>query len=415
MSISRKSSQLLIDFGATHFKVAVSTNGKVTEQTVQRVSTLLKHDGVSRFYQVEDIKRLMDNAVVFRHEKTRLNGIYISTQMSCGYGICDGQEVTPVVSWQDRTSKFDIQSVGKSRLRSMGNDLKIGSPVLAIDSYLPSLNISKPIEIDTLGGLLVRHLDNDSSSLRHVTDGCSLGGYDLFSSPPKSLPEFGNYQLPILSETIEAIGQAPQLGLAQIYTPIGDQQASLLGAGLISGEIGVNIGTGGQVASITSSPSPIGKFQVRPYFAGEYLRTITHLPAGRVVAAYYEHWVGKFGGSFEQFLSLADNPVPEHMNIGLELEVTESEAIRRLALGLLQSPSLLPALLSRSLVGVYSSAIETLGLELNQKLVFAGGLGTKFKAFQKGLGERLGLSFRIHKGQDSSIEGLNKLASSIHG
>ena len=68
------------------------------------------------------------------------------------------------------------------------------------------------------------------------------------------------------------------------YTPVGDQQCALLGVGLRRGELSLNIATGSQASQRVDSCVP-GSFQVRPYFQGDFLRTITHLPAGRALNA----------------------------------------------------------------------------------------------------------------------------------
>ena len=70
------------------------------------------------------------------------------------------------------------------------------------------------------------------------------------------------------------------------YASVGDQQAALLGALLEPGELSVNIGTGSQVAMISSTiADDSNEAQTRPYFDGRFLRTITHIPGGRALSA----------------------------------------------------------------------------------------------------------------------------------
>jgi sugar (pentulose or hexulose) kinase len=64
------------------------------------------------------------------------------------------------------------------------------------------------------------------------------------------------------------------------FPAVGDHQAALLGAGATEGELSINISTGSQVALIEREPR-LGNYQTRCFFNGEYLNTITHLPAGR--------------------------------------------------------------------------------------------------------------------------------------
>lgn len=64
------------------------------------------------------------------------------------------------------------------------------------------------------------------------------------------------------------------------YAALGDQQCALKGAGLKRNELSINISTGSQVSRRTATFEP-GPYQSRPYFDGDFLNTITHLPAGR--------------------------------------------------------------------------------------------------------------------------------------
>ena len=77
---------------------------------------------------------------------------------------------------------------------------------------------------------------------------------------------------------------AGQWNGADCYASVGDQQCAIAGALLDSGELSVNIGTGSQLSMIeeTMVDTPL---QLRPYFDGRFLKTITHIPGGRALAA----------------------------------------------------------------------------------------------------------------------------------
>jgi sugar (pentulose or hexulose) kinase len=70
---------------------------------------------------------------------------------------------------------------------------------------------------------------------------------------------------------------------APCYASIGDQQCAIAGALLEDGELSVNIGTGSQLSMI-DDPGVATHLQLRPYFDGRFLRTITHIPGGRALA-----------------------------------------------------------------------------------------------------------------------------------
>lgn len=88
---------------------------------------------------------------------------------------------------------------------------------------------------------------------------------------------------PDLRDTSQVIGIA-RIGDASLpcYAPAGDHQTSLAGTLLEPGELSLNISTGSQ-ASLLTRALQHGACQVRPYFDGLYLNTITHIPAGRAL------------------------------------------------------------------------------------------------------------------------------------
>jgi sugar (pentulose or hexulose) kinase len=67
------------------------------------------------------------------------------------------------------------------------------------------------------------------------------------------------------------------------YTPIGDYQCAMAGSLLRYGELSLNISTGSQV-SLLKPRLEFGNYQMRPFFDGRFLATITHIPAGRALA-----------------------------------------------------------------------------------------------------------------------------------
>jgi sugar (pentulose or hexulose) kinase len=69
-----------------------------------------------------------------------------------------------------------------------------------------------------------------------------------------------------------------------VFAPVGDYHVSQVGALLEADELSVNVSTGSAVIQIAAR-CEIGDFQTRPWFDDRYLKTITHLPAGRALTA----------------------------------------------------------------------------------------------------------------------------------
>lgn len=170
---------------------------------------------------------------------------------------------------------------------------------------LPSTNLyylKKDIPIEkyerlyfyTLGDFYIRTLSGCQPAV-HETNAAATGLYDLFAkkwnvSLIRSI--LGDMEKSIVFPEIYA-GQDPIVlekdKITYYFFPaLGDQQAALLGSHLIGeGELSLNFGTGAQMSVLTKDIVYSGRFQIRPYFNGYYIKTIPHIPSGRVLNIYF--------------------------------------------------------------------------------------------------------------------------------
>jgi xylulokinase len=200
-------------------------------------------------------------------------------------------------------------------------------------------------------------------------------------------------------------------GGSPVFTPVGDQQASLLGVGLREDEVAVNVGTGGQVARILREFSYGTHYQTRPYFEDLFLATITHLPAGRLVAEYFKIWTQSFKFSFREFLEFSSPQVAIPASIPpLELDVNNKKALVDASRAHMHVPHSLPTELSKTLAAIYARAIEEVDPGGKKKIVFAGGLGSAFADLQRRISKATHREIRVSSSLESTISGLSKLA-----
>jgi sugar (pentulose or hexulose) kinase len=95
----------------------------------------------------------------------------------------------------------------------------------------------------------------------------------------------GEVQWPRIVPQGSVIGEWCHAGRSlPVFAPVGDYHCSQVGALLEPGELSVNISTGSAVIQIAEG-AETGEFQTRPWFDGCYLKTITHIPAGRALNA----------------------------------------------------------------------------------------------------------------------------------
>ena len=88
-----------------------------------------------------------------------------------------------------------------------------------------------------------------------------------------------------------------------VVVPVGDNQASLYGSYTQpKSQIAINIGTGAQVSVVVNGklkkiPDSSERYEIRPYFDGQYIAVGASLNGGRTLAAF-AHALGEFIASF---------------------------------------------------------------------------------------------------------------------
>jgi xylulokinase len=211
-------------------------------------------------------------------------------------------------------------------------------------------------------------------------------------------------ELPEIDVQLKAIGYSSALS-CPIYTPVGDQQASLYGAELGTENTVVNIGTGGQVAAIANSDR-LTSLQTRPYFNGKTIETRTHLPAGRLISKCVSTLFPKEDSTkaFTHFIQQSEEfESSEYLNVDL----LEKENF----LSALDNHNYLPSVVLNTIANAYKAALSEINDKSSNKLIFAGGVGQKFKKLQTVIAE--GKNYEIAKSEESTLRGLMLLSKTL--
>ncbi|MCP4169414.1 MAG: hypothetical protein GY758_01430, partial [Fuerstiella sp.] len=232
---------------------------------------------------------------------TDCRGILMCGQMG-GLVLCDrnGRARSNYISWLDRRATnthpsgkvtyFDrlTEEVGDRSRTVLGNEFRPGLPL----SFLHYLRENG--QLDNLPGTIPVTLpDYVAAALcntRPVMEWTSTAGtLDIVSRqfPYDLLRELrlDHLDWPDIVDFRHVVGEYEVAGRSlPVYAPTGDHQCSLAGTLLAQGELSINVSTGSQVSMLTSS-TDVGDFQVRPYFDGLLLKTITNIPAGRALTA----------------------------------------------------------------------------------------------------------------------------------
>ena len=205
-----------------------------------------------------------------------------------------GNAVSNYISWRDQRTLEPYSSgdesyyqllerrLTRARMVELGNDCKPGSALSLLfwlaeqrelsDSAIP-LALADYVAMRLCGAEPVTEYTSALGTLNVQTNLWHQEAFDMLG--------VGALNWPRLSDPYQAVGKLATLGneIAS-YPSVGDHQCAVAGTRLRRNELSINVSTGSQIGLLADDYQP-GDYQVRPYFDRQYLKTLTHLPAGR--------------------------------------------------------------------------------------------------------------------------------------
>lgn len=352
-----------------------------------------------------------------------------------------GEPLSAFRSWQDMRS-LDVASgesgssfvalvaaLGPPIVAQLGNELRPGFPLaqlhaMAVNGLLPSPAV--PLSLpDYIALTLCNRVDRPATD---ITNAAAHGAVDVgnktWHTEAIERARLSHLLWPVIVPTAAPLGTCEFDGhRITVHAPVGDQQAALLGAGLTDGELSLNIATGSQVAMLADRPDS-GPWQLRPFLGRRWLRTITHLPAGRALNAL----VGLLGelaahqGSpiqdpwnrIEQLAQECQNP---HMKLNLAFFPSafgDHGSIEQLTEAELHVGPLFRAAF-RSMAMNFGEAARRVAPEGWSRLVFSGGLAHKSAVLREEIIAVLGSRHRMAPQSEDTLYGLMKIAGEATG
>lgn len=419
---------LLVDIGGTDIKVGVIEVGKSDLINISRYST-------PTFLDLSSLKReiapkiLMQTclAAISQAEKSfgQFKTIALSGQMGC-WLLTDAENnpVSNIVSWQDKRSdertsdgssfrELAQTKYGSNSLVLAGNETRSGLPLFGLFTSLHKSKKKEKFRFHSLISWVTSQLVRDHLYIVHETDFASSGMFNVETkSKMDSLSGFFTNKLDFPEVTGEFIKVGKSFwGNSLIMIGVGDQQASLYGSRLTAETVVVNIGTGGQIASLLANYPGSPDLQVRPYFENKLIQTKTHLPAGRAINSYLTSLTNQ-GTQFLDYDGLYNLEIHDpSVLVPRNVSDFESDVLK------IQNPkSLTEALkISEEIVFgffiAYRDALNKFEIHPPKDLTFAGGVGQNFRALQKLLIQEFKLELQIANTQESTLQGLARLIS----
>jgi sugar (pentulose or hexulose) kinase len=209
----------------------------------------------------------------------------------------EGKALSNYISWQDRRlvephpsglgSFYDLLTARLSPddWCNLGREIRPGTPL----SYLFWLaEAREPLPTQAFAATLpdfvlsrlcgtspATHPSNATGAINVLTGSWDFGIFDRLG--------FGHIHWPALREANEILGEIRRLRVP-CHPAVGDHSCALAGVLLEEGELSLNISTGSQVSMRSEMAEP-GDYQTTPFFDGQFIHRISHLPAGRALDA----------------------------------------------------------------------------------------------------------------------------------
>ncbi len=286
-----------IDVGSTSIKGAVLDLGRGIVEGVRREPFPPAIGGLPAGQveiDAEEVVRRTGRVLsALLDEEPDAAGIFVAGQMGGVLLVDDrGTPLTNYLSWRDQ--RTSLEQNGPSMLAAvrgrwsdrqfdeLGRELQPGSATSLLYWLRKEGQLPGSARLATIGDFAISRLCGSVPQM-HRTQAIGLLDLQTGEWHGAALAALGLDELmwdaPVT--LAEPTGKWRVLGRAiPCYAAIGDQQCALFGAGLEQGELSINVSTGSQVSRRGDRFEP-GPYQSRYFLGGDFLHTITHLPAGR--------------------------------------------------------------------------------------------------------------------------------------
>jgi len=401
-----------LDIGSSFIKLAMLENDHIL--LLSKVNTpkaLPLQKGICEIDSAEifnAVKKLIDNAIT--QCGTDIEGILISTQMHGLVPRIDGV-MGNYISWQDRRCLEIMDNSHLSYLQAMqekvsmeqmahcGVYFKNSMGLCNLFALLNQNNIApNRCEIFSLGSFIINQLSG--GNIAHITNAAPIGMVDLvhncWDERLFALLGLDGLKMPAIINAFVPCGRYRGIS---VFPDIGDQQAAILGSGTMQGDININIGTAGQISILQDKLCipPTGT-EIRPYFDGKLVCTVTNLPAGRNLEVLINFFsqsaslvLGEKISSEQVWENILDFQMLENTDLRVSLDFFEKGASIYNINEQNFTPKQLLFAAYNTMAEEYTKALQKLNLEKTKRIVFCGGLMQRIRPLTQLLSVKLGI------------------------
>lgn len=439
---------IVIDIGSTYLKEALLdiSAGRIIELHKEYAPQKILHEDIRKFEipadeYVAKVRQCLDKYTRKYHDVV---GLLLSTQMH-GFIYSVPEKEDLYISWQDERC-LEMMKNGKETymqylncilrecMKENGVHIK---PSLGLCNLYTMLCQDESIpgngELYTLGSYIIFKLTG--RNICHVTNAAPLG---LLNVKKKEWNEevvcvlgFQRMSLPkVTSEDFQSCGVYESNGSAiRIYPDYGDQQVAVLGSNVFINEGIINIATASQVSVIRDIFEP-GEHEVRPFFEGKYLNTVSNMPSGRgllVLVHFLKNAVNRITGeekseaeiwdALEKGFRAENQGIKVDMGFYATPDCLEgaSGSIRHISPDNLTVDSLFTAAYE-NMAFVYWKYLKNLcRAETIKRIVCSGGVSWKNPTLIDCIAKETGKKCRLSVARDENMAGLYRIALRCEG
>jgi sugar (pentulose or hexulose) kinase len=299
---------LLVDFGTTSTKSALVDLDTGAFAQVRRYAAIPNIAAPHGHFEIplEALRRRFLEICADGQAQAPLRGILLCSEMH-GFALLDrqGRPLSNYISWKDERSREEVQGrdtfslvagqLGPAFKQLTGMRPRPGFPLMNLAHLGRAIALPAAARLVSLPCWLAR-CTGEAADLIHPT---ILAGMALFDLRRAAVSAELLALLRDLTGCAFSLGEpAPAHQVAgywrqggarvPIYAGVGDHQCAVLGAANLPRQsLSLNLGTGSQ-ASVIGGDGPGSELELRPYFDEHLLQTITHIPAGRALAAHLD-------------------------------------------------------------------------------------------------------------------------------
>jgi sugar (pentulose or hexulose) kinase len=343
------------------------------------------------------------------------------------------------ISWRDQRALmphpsgagtyFDamMARVSTDERRATGSEWRPSLPISALFWLAERGELPRDAIPSSLTDFVIAHLCETTPTI-HPTNASVHGVLDLARNDWERdvIARLGlaSLRFPLVQRTGTIVGWLTLNGKrVPCYSPVGDQQCALTGALLRECELSINISTGSQVALLMPRLQ-FGDYQTRPFFDSKYLNIVTHIPAGRALAALVDllteipRACGIELDAWEYIARVAAQIRATDLCVDLAFfasAVGARGAIQNIHEDNLTVGNLFRAAFENMAENYFACAQRLAPERAWERIVFSGGLAQKFESLREIVAEKFGAPYRVCPASEDTLFGLLLLARVYSG